>query len=84
MILHKGGTLSYLFYVIIINTKKMQKGDINMTDNRRFVTTAWQIMDALQNEKQLENTLSNSIDILCNALPCLSGIQILSRTTKED
>lgn len=32
-----------------------------MTDNRRFVRTAWQIMDALQNEKQLENTLSNQM-----------------------
>lgn len=45
-----------------------------MSSNQRFVTTVWQIMDAIQNNNQLEDSLSKCIDILCETLQCQSGL----------
>lgn len=42
------------------------------TDNR-FVSSVWQIMDELSNSIQLEDALSNCIEILCNTVGAKSG-----------
>ena len=42
------------------------------TDNR-FVMTAWRVMDELSRAAQIEDALSNCIDIMCDTLSCRSG-----------
>ena len=54
-----------------------------MSTNQRFVSTVWQIMDAIQNNNQLEDSLSKCIDILCEALECKSGLIWMENTDDE-
>lgn len=44
-----------------------------MDSDSRFVMTAWRVMDELSRAAQIEDALSNCIDILCDTLSCRSG-----------
>ena len=44
-----------------------------MDSDNRFVMTAWRVMDELSRPAQIEDALSNCIDIVCDTLSCRGG-----------
>ncbi|MBR2677061.1 MAG: ATP-binding cassette domain-containing protein [Solobacterium sp.] len=54
-----------------------------MTNDTRFITTVWRIMDQLKQTTQLEEALSANLDIFCDVTECETGY-IWMKSTDDD